>query len=51
MHLQKAHADLGYKRGDFPLTEQVADEILSLPMYAELSNADIRQVVEAIQAF
>lgn len=51
VHLQKAHADLGYKRGDFPLTEQVAGEILSLPMCAELTDAEIGQVVEAIRAF
>ena len=51
VHVQKAHADLGYKQGDFPLTEQVSDEILSLPMCAELTDDEIRQVVEAIQAF
>jgi methionyl-tRNA formyltransferase len=43
--------DLGYKQGDFPLTEQVADEILSLPMCAELTDDEIRQVAEAIKAF
>jgi len=46
VHLQKAHADLGYERGNFPLTEQVAEEILSLPMYAELTNAEIEFVCE-----
>ena len=51
VHLQKAHADLGYKQGDFPLTEQVAGEILSLPMYAELTEAEIEEVAEAIRAF
>ena len=51
VHVQKAHADLGYKQGDFPLTAQVADEILSLPMCTELTDDEIRQVVEVNQAF
>lgn len=51
VHMQKAHADLGYVRGDFPLTEQTADEILSLPMYAELNNSEIEEVVSAIKQF
>ena len=37
IHLQPAYQDLGYKRGDFPVTEAYADRILSLPMYAELT--------------
>ena len=36
IHLQPAYRDLGYQRGDFPVTERAADTILSLPMYAEL---------------
>ena len=51
VHLQKAHADLGYKRGDYQLTEQAADEILSLPMYAELKNREIEEVGLAIKLF
>ena len=50
VHLQKAHVDLGYKKGDFPLTEQAADEILSLPMYAELNDEDIEIVVNTIKS-
>jgi dTDP-4-amino-4,6-dideoxygalactose transaminase len=41
IHLQAAYRDLGYKRGDFPITETLADEILSLPMYAELTNEEV----------
>ncbi len=51
VHMQKAHADLGYKQGDFPLTEKAADEILSLPMFAELLDEEIVQVCDAIKEF
>ena len=36
IHLQPAYAELGLGRGDFPVTERLAGEILSLPMYPEL---------------
>ena len=48
IHLQNAYQDLGYKRGDFPITEQYADQILSLPMYAELTPELIEYTVESI---
>jgi dTDP-4-amino-4,6-dideoxygalactose transaminase len=51
IHLQAAYRDLGYKRGDFPITETLADEILSLPMYAELDNEAIAYVADAIAAY
>jgi len=34
LHLQKAFSDLGYKEGDFPVSEQVSERIISLPMDA-----------------
>ena len=46
MHLQKAMEFLGYKQGDLPVTEQVVTEILSLPMYAEISDDEIKYVAE-----
>jgi len=49
VHLQKAHADLGYKQGDFPHTEAAAAEVLSLPMYPELSQFQIETVVTSIK--
>jgi dTDP-4-amino-4,6-dideoxygalactose transaminase len=51
IHLQQAYADLGYRRGDFPVTERAADEILSLPMYPELTQDAIARVADAIGAF
>jgi len=51
LHLQKAMEHLGYKRGDLPVTEQVTSQILSLPMYAELTDNEINIVVKAIKAF
>jgi dTDP-4-amino-4,6-dideoxygalactose transaminase len=47
-HLQEACAPLGYKVGDFPRTEAAAARILSLPMYPELTDAQIDYVVEAV---
>lgn len=49
VHLQKAHQDLGYKEGDFPLTEKISNEILSLPMYAELTNEKIAAVCDSVK--
>jgi dTDP-4-amino-4,6-dideoxygalactose transaminase len=51
VHLQKAMEFLGYKQGDFPVTEQVVSQILSLPMYAELADDEIKYVVESIRNF
>src|SRR5713101_913824 len=39
IHLQEASAFLGYRQGDFPVTERLATEVVSLPMYAELTDA------------
>jgi dTDP-4-amino-4,6-dideoxygalactose transaminase len=46
IHLQEACADLGYRRGDFPVTEAAASRILSLPMYAELKSEQCKFVAE-----
>ncbi|MBL7131818.1 MAG: DegT/DnrJ/EryC1/StrS family aminotransferase [Candidatus Omnitrophica bacterium] len=51
VHLQPAFSDLGYKRGDFPITEKVAGEILSLPMYPELKEDQIEYIVQKIKEF
>lgn len=51
IHMQKAVEFLGYRHGDLPVTEQVVTEILSLPMYAELTEEEIATIASAIQAF
>ena len=48
VHMQRAYASLGYKPGDFPLAEQAANEVLSLPMFPELTEAQIDAVAAAI---
>jgi dTDP-4-amino-4,6-dideoxygalactose transaminase len=51
LHLQKAYQRLGYKPGDFPVTERVAPEILSLPMFPQLSLAQAREVAEKVMQY
>ena len=48
IHLQPAYASLGYKHGDLPVTEELAERVLSLPMFAELSDEQIDRVAEAV---
>jgi dTDP-4-amino-4,6-dideoxygalactose transaminase len=49
IHLQKAYASLGHKRGDFPVSEACADSFLSLPMFPELTPAQVRAVAVALK--
>ena len=48
VHLQKAFAELGHSRGDFPLAEAAADEVLSLPIYPEMTTDQQNVVIEAL---
>lgn len=50
-HLQKAYANLNYKVGDFPNSEYLASHCVSLPMYAELSDEQVSQVILALNKF
>ncbi|HXI26860.1 MAG TPA: DegT/DnrJ/EryC1/StrS family aminotransferase [Vicinamibacterales bacterium] len=49
VHLQPAYSDLGYTAGAFPESERAADEVLSLPMYPELSHTKLEMVAAAIR--
>jgi dTDP-4-amino-4,6-dideoxygalactose transaminase len=48
VHLQPAYADLGHQAGDFPHSEAASREVLSLPMYAELTTESLIQVAKAV---
>lgn len=49
IHLQPAYADLGYRKGDFPVSEQCADRFISIPMFPELNDVQIEVVIEAVK--
>lgn len=51
IHLQDACADLGYCRGDFPVTEALAETILSLPMFPGLTQDQVRRVGDEVARF
>ena len=51
LHLQPAFAYLGFKEGDFPVSEQAAKEVLSLPIYPELEGTQRDQITEGIRFF
>lgn len=49
LHLQPTYSYLGHQRGDFPETEAAADSVLSLPLYAEMTDKHVAYVVEALR--
>ncbi len=49
VHLQEAHLDLGHKAGDFPQSEAAALEVLSLPMFPEMTATQVEQVAAAVR--
>jgi dTDP-4-amino-4,6-dideoxygalactose transaminase len=51
LHLQKAYQHLNYKKGDFPVTERLAAEIVSLPMFPQLNAGQQDQVVSEVKKF
>ena len=51
MHLQNCYRDLGHQKGSFPLSERAAEEVMSLPIYPELTEAQQSYVVEMIAEF
>lgn len=51
IHLQKAYEILGYSKGDFPVAEKMASEILSLPIFPELKEAEIEYIAKHIKKY
>jgi dTDP-4-amino-4,6-dideoxygalactose transaminase len=51
LHLQKAYQHLNYKKGDFPVTERVAAEIVSLPMFPQLTQDQLTSVANRVMEF
>ncbi len=49
LHLQECYRDLGHREGDFPATERLAKEILSLPLYPELTDEQVQYVVKTLK--
>ncbi|HHI69298.1 MAG TPA: transcriptional regulator, partial [Planctomycetes bacterium] len=51
LHLQPCFGYLGYKEGDFPVSEKAAAEVISLPVYPELTSSQMERVMEALKDF
>ena len=51
LHLQEANRHIGYRRGDFHTAEELCDEIIALPLYAELGSYKTDRVINEINKF
>jgi dTDP-4-amino-4,6-dideoxygalactose transaminase len=51
IHLQRSYRHLGYSRGSFPVAEKLAGQVLSLPIFPELTEDEIEHVAESIEKF
>ena len=51
LHLQKAYESMNFKRGDFPVTERVAAEIVSLPMFPQMTDEQVNEVSKRVREF
>ena len=51
MHLQECYRDLGYKKGDFPIAEEISETELSLPMYYGMTDDEVQYVIDKVNEF
>jgi dTDP-4-amino-4,6-dideoxygalactose transaminase len=51
IHLQKAYRELGYRRGDLPITERCSQEVISLPFFPEITEPEIEEVTTQVKNF
>ena len=50
-HLSEAYRDLGYKNGDFPITEMMADHIVSIPLYNGINLSQMKYIIECLNNY
>ena len=50
-HLQEAYSNLGYKKGDFPVAEKLANSLLSIPLYPGLKKSEQEFIIDSIRQF
>ena len=50
-HLSEAYRSLGHRKGDFPITEEYADTVLSIPLYTDMRVEEQRYTIDCINAF
>jgi UDP-2-acetamido-2-deoxy-ribo-hexuluronate aminotransferase len=51
LHLQKAYSDLGYREGDFPITEALCKKVLSLPVHTEMKKDQLEHIIASVTNF
>lgn len=51
LHLQKAYSIYGYRKGDFPISEKLSQQVLSLPIHTEQNETELRYITEAIKEY
>ncbi|MEZ5173440.1 MAG: DegT/DnrJ/EryC1/StrS family aminotransferase [Bacteroidia bacterium] len=51
LHMQKAYTDPRYNAGDFPVTEQLCREVISLPMHTEMQEDQLQHIIQTVKAF
>ena len=51
MYLQECYKDLGFKKGDFPIAEEISDTELSIPMYYGMTDEEVQYVINSINMF
>lgn len=51
LHLQTVYEHVGFELGDFPVTEELAEKMLALPLFPEMTDSQVEQVIEAVEAY
>jgi UDP-2-acetamido-2-deoxy-ribo-hexuluronate aminotransferase len=51
LHLQRSYSDLGYRKGDLPVSEELCSKVLSLPMHTEMEKNQLEYISQQVQQF